>query len=245
MNKIRLQVALAKIGIASRRKSALIIQSNRIRVNGKPVNQKGFHVDISKDKITLDGKVLFKERGKHYYVLNKPTGIVSTSSDERQRPSVVDYVRNLGVRLYPVGRLDQNTTGLIILTNDGDLTYRLTHPKFGIERVYEVKVKGAMRDKDMQRLKSGIVVEGKTTQVEKIVFKKKRGANTRLLITLSEGRKREVREIFNAIGYPVLKLKRVAYGPLVLGGLKEGMFRPLAKFEVIRLKRCVGLHETR
>jgi 16S rRNA U516 pseudouridylate synthase RsuA-like enzyme len=173
MTKIRLQVALAKAGIAARRKAASIIGAGRVKVNGKVASERGFRVDIAKDKVTLDGRVLSFGAAKCYYILNKPAGVVSTVKDERGRKKVTDYVRGKGVRIYPVGRLDKDTTGLIILTNDGELTYRLTHPKFGVERVYEATVKGEVDGKDLLRLKSGIVVEGKSAKAEKVLIKKR------------------------------------------------------------------------
>jgi pseudouridine synthase len=241
MRKIRLQVALAKAGVASRRKAAGIIASGRVRVNGKVVRERGFRVDASKDKIALDKKGVSFEEGKRYYILNKPPGVLSTVEDKFGRKKVSDYVRGVDARLYPVGRLDKDTTGLIILTNDGDLTYRLTHPKFGVRRVYEVRVKGAMEKEDLRRLKKGIVIEGKLAKAEKALLKKEKAGFTVALVTLREGRKREVRRMFEALRRELLTLKRIAYGPVRLKGLREGSLRPLAKDEIKKLKTCVGL----
>lgn len=240
MNKIRLQVALAKAGIASRRKATELIKFNRIKVNGRVITEKGFGVDIAKDKITFDGRPIWFEK-KKYYILNKPNGVISTTRDEHARKKVSDYLKVKGARLYPVGRLDKNTTGLIILTNDGVLTYRLTHPKFKVDRVYQVKVKGRVEEKDLARLKTGIVIDGKIAQAEKIVFRKRLSNSTLLLIILREGRKREVRKMFEVVGREVLKLKRIAYGPVRLKGLGEGQVRPLTEKEVTMLKSGVGL----
>jgi 23S rRNA pseudouridine2605 synthase len=236
MNKIRLQVALARAGIASRRKSRELIESGRVKVNGSVVRESGFRVDASKDKITL-GKNTVRPGGvKRYYILNKPKGVLSTARDERGRKTVLDYISEKRVRLYPVGRLDKDTTGLIILTNDGDLTYRLTHPKFGIDRVYEVKVSGSVSGENASRLKKGVVLEGGPARAEKVVFKNRSSEFTVILITLREGRKREVRNMFKAIGHDVLELKRVSYGPLKLGKLKTGEARLLTRDEVSALK---------
>lgn len=241
MTKIRLQVALAKAGVASRRSAALIIQSGRVTVNGELVSEKGFRVETARDKVTVDEKlVVFRER-KLYYALNKPMGVLSTVKDERLRQKVTDFVENERARLYPVGRLDRDTTGLIILTNDGELTYRLTHPKFGIERVYEVKVNGVLEKKELARLKIGVVIEGKLAKAEKVLWRKGTRRFTVVLISIREGRKREVRKMFGALEKSVITLKRVSYGTLRLGSLKQGVARPLTSTEITTLKRSVGL----
>ncbi|MGB2706424.1 MAG: pseudouridine synthase [Candidatus Omnitrophota bacterium] len=241
MSGMRLQVALAKAGVASRRRAARIIESGCVKVNGRIVNKKGFRVNIARDRITVDGKKLAFEKKKYYYILNKPSGVLSTARDERGRKKVSDYVTAEGVRLYPVGRLDKDTTGVIILTNDGDLTYRLTHPKFGVERVYEVKASGSVGKEGALCLKKGVIIDGGLAQAEKIIFKRKTPKFTVLLLSIREGRKREVRRMLEATGHKVLELKRIAYGPLGLGGLKEGRARHLKKDELIKLKKCVGL----
>lgn len=236
MNTIRLQVALAKAGVSSRRKAIELIASNRVRVNGEIVDQKGARVNLSKDRITFDGRALIFREKKHYYILNKPAGVVSTVSDERGRRTILDCVQVQGARLYPVGRLDKDTTGLIILTDDGELTYRLTHPKFGIDRVYEVKVKGAVEGRHILQMQKGVFIEGRRAKAKKIVFKKRLPNSTTLIVTMSEGKKREVRTMFAARGYLVFKLKRIAYGPLRLGNLPEGAARPLTAGELQKLK---------
>ena len=236
MNKIRLQVALAKANVASRRAAVKIIEEGRVEVNGEILTKKGSRIDISKDKITVDGRrVQFSER-KFYYILNKPKDVLSASGDPRGRKTVMDFVPKKEARLYPVGRLDKDTTGLIILTNDGEFTYRLTHPKFEMERVYEAKVKGLVKEKDLLRIKKGIFIEGKRARADKVIFKYKSNDFTGLEVVLHEGRKREVRRLLEAIGHPVLELKRIAYGPLKLGTLKVGEVRKLAEEELKKLK---------
>ncbi|OGW76045.1 MAG: hypothetical protein A2Z72_07725 [Omnitrophica bacterium RBG_13_46_9] len=239
--KMRLDAALGKAGIASRRKAARLIESRHVKINGNVVNEKGFHINISEDRITLDDKPVFFENKKSYYVLNKPAGVISTAGDERDRKKVTDYISEKELRLYPVGRLDKDTTGLIILTNDGDLTYRLTHPRFRVDRVYEVTVKGRVKSESALRLKDGIVIDGRSVMAEKIVFKKSSPRRTVLIVTMREGIKREVRRMFKAVGHDVVGLKRIAYGSLRLKGLKEGEIRPLTKDEIEKLKGCVGL----
>jgi len=239
MSQMRLQVAIAKAGVASRRRAAELIESGYIRVNKKIVNEKGFRVDIKKDKIYFEGKLLSFKNKKYYFVLNKPSGVLSTAKDEQDRRCVVDYVT--GIRVYPVGRLDRDTTGLIILTNDGDLTYRLTHPKFGIERVYEAKVKGRLGEDSLRKLRNGIMLDGKLARAEKIAILKKGSGFTTLFLTLREGRKREVRRMLRSVGHFVIKLKRISYGPLKLGNLKEGQKRGITVEELRNLKSSVGL----
>jgi len=241
MSTIRLQVALAKAGVASRRNSAGVIRDGRVKVNGKIVNEKGERVDIKKDRISCDGKPLQFEKEKVYYVLNKPSGVLSTVRDTRGRKKVSDYVAAKGARLYPVGRLDKNTTGLIILTNDGDLTYRLTHPKFMVERVYEAKASGCMKNEDAERLKNGVAIEGGPVRARKVIFKRKTSGSTTLILSICEGKKREVRRMLEATGHRVLGLKRTAYGPLRLGNLREGKSRRLTADELAKLKKSVGL----
>ncbi|MBL7156677.1 MAG: rRNA pseudouridine synthase [Candidatus Omnitrophica bacterium] len=240
MRKIRLQVALSKAGITSRRKAAEFIESNRVKVNGKIITKKGFAVDIANDEITFNEKrISFKEK-KYYYILNKPPGVLSTARDERGRKTVFDYVRWVGARLYPVGRLDKDTRGLIILTNDGDLTYRLTHPKFEIDRIYEVKAKGRVKEEDLLRLEKGVRIDGKLARAQKVVLETKNARFTTLVLTLREGRKREVRRMLKAIGHNVLGLRRIAYGPLRLGTLEEGEVRSLSEGELAGLKKMCG-----
>ena len=237
MSKIRLQVVLAKAGVASRRKAAELIESGRVRINGRIVREKGFRINVPRDKISFDGKPIFCEEPKYYYVLNKPPGVLSAARDNRGRKTVLDYVKIKGPRLYPVGRLDRDTTGLIILTNDGDLTYRLTHPKFEVKRVYEAEVNGAVKPEDARLLERGVSIEGKKAQAEKVTFVKKSRRFTILRLMLHEGRKREVRRMFEAVGHCVMKLKRIAYGPLNLADLKEGEARELTRAEVKKLKK--------
>ena len=240
MSEIRLQVVLAKAGLASRRKAASLIESGSVKVNGKVVKEKGFRVDISKDSITLNNKKLFFEN-KKYYILNKPTGVLSTASDDRGRKTVLNLIKSKDTRLYPVGRLDKDTTGLIIITNDGELTYRLTHPKFEIKRIYEVKVKGSLRQEEITRLKKGVMIEGKPARAKEVLIKKKAPGFTEFILTLAEGRKREVRNMMKTIGHHVLKLKRIEYGPIKLGTLKEGEFRTLTAEELTKLKKSVKI----
>ena len=237
MSNVRLQVALAQAGIASRRKASLLIASGHVRVNGKIVEEKGFHVDILKDRVEFNGKSVHFVEEKRYYMLNKPVGVLSTASDERGRKTVLGYIPNTSKRLYPVGRLDKNTRGLIIITNDGDLTYKLTHPKFEIERIYEVALKGGFKEEDKFKLLKGVFIDGKPARADKIVIKKKTKYSALIEMILHEGKKHEVRMMIESLGYEVMDLKRIAYGPLTLGNLQEGQSRFLTGHEIKILKK--------
>jgi len=241
MSTVRLQVVLARSGIASRRKAASLIESGRVSVNGTPVRERGFRVDTSKDRIEFDGNLLRFREKHNYYLLNKPAGVISTASDEKNRKSVIDCVKSRSRRIYPVGRLDKDTKGLIMLTDDGELCYRLTHPRFELERVYEARVKGVVDNRALARIRKGVVVEGKRVSPDRITVRKAGTGFTVLSIIVKEGRKREVRKMFEAVGCEVRELVRTRFGPLKLSGLAEGEYRPLTKEEIAKLKRSVKL----
>ncbi|MFH1593421.1 MAG: pseudouridine synthase [Candidatus Omnitrophota bacterium] len=241
MKKIRLQNALAQAGIASRRKAATLIESGRVKVSGKVIKERGFRVDTSVDIIVFNSKSIACDAKMRYLILNKPAGIISTANDEHGRKTVLDCVKTKPPGFHAVGRLDKDTTGLMILTNDGELTYRLTHPKFQVDRVYEAKAKGRISAGSIERLMSGIAIDGKTARAEKITVLHMGANSTFLNITMREGRKREVRKMLKTVGHRVLELKRLAYGPLKLGSLEIGRSRDLTEREVKDLKKCVGL----
>lgn len=239
MRKIRLQVALAKAGAASRRKAALLIKEGSVNVNNRVVTEPGFRTDPEKDEIEVYGRRIQAEK-KYYYILNKPAGVISTASDELKRKTVVDFT-DKKARLYPVGRLDRDTTGLLILTNDGDLAYRLTHPKFEIPRVYEIKTDHSPDTADLNRLRKGVMLDGKIARAQEIILKRKKGRFFVLNLMISEGRKHEIRKMFEAIGYGEIGLKRVSFGPVKLGDLREGYSRPLKENEIDSLKKYLKL----
>ncbi|NQT06497.1 MAG: rRNA pseudouridine synthase [Candidatus Omnitrophica bacterium] len=238
---MRLQVVLAHAGIASRRRSAEIIKERRVRVNGKVVTEPGFNVDSAKDNIICSGRIVTIRKRHVYMILNKPKGVVTTASDERGRRTVLDLLPKMDERIYPVGRLDKDTTGLLILTDDGQLANRLTHPRYEIERVYVATIKGQLKDEDRTKLMKGIYLNGRRTFPCNIHFLQKGIKKTIVKIILREGRKRQIRDMFEKAGYPVLQLERVAFGPLRLHGLKRGDYRPLDKRNMAELKRSVGL----
>jgi len=236
---MRLQKALAEAGIASRRKAEELITSGQIKVNGVVVTELGFKVKETDEIFFNDERVVRED--KVYLLLNKPTGYVSTVSDEKGRKTVLDLINPEDVkeRIYPVGRLDSDTAGLIILTNDGDLTYSLTHPKHEVEKEYLARVKGIVVRNKAKEIKNGVVIDDNYLAVPKevrIVELDKEFQTTLLSITLTEGKNREVRKIFEAAGHPVINLTRVRIANLTTEGVGRGYYRRLKIHEIKYLK---------
>ncbi len=228
---IRLQKYLAHAGVASRRTAEEMIKQGRVAVNNIVVENMGFTV-TNDDYITVDGKPVSIEEEKVYIVLNKPVGYVSTSKDQFGRPTVLDLVKDVGKRLYPVGRLDYDTSGLILLTNDGDFTYRLTHPKHEINKVYEAVISGFPEKSEIKSFESGLKIEDYQTSPAKFLVLEKQGINTLVRITIHEGKNRQVRKMCEAIGHKVLTLKRIQMGPIALDNLPQGKWRHLSDKEI-------------
>lgn len=233
---IRLQKYLAEADVASRRKCEEIILSGRVAVNGVTVTELGTKVDTDTDVVTLDGETVKPEATLVYIMLNKPDGCVTTADDQFNRPTVMDYVRDIKERIYPVGRLDYDTSGLLILTNDGDLTYRLTHPKHNVTKTYIALVDTEPTPAEIKHFESGVVIDGRMTARARLVVAKRDERGAYLKIMIHEGRNRQVRKMCEAIGHPVRRLKRVATGKLTLGTLKKGEYRHLTNDEVEYLK---------
>ena len=235
----RLQKYLAHAGIASRRTCEEIITAGGVKVNGQVVREMGIKIDPVTDVIEVNGKRVGEKEEKIYLILNKPQGYVSTLRDPQGRPKVTDLVKEVGKRVYPVGRLDFETEGLLILTNDGEITYALTHPKHEIGKTYIAQVKG-LPDKDkIKRFQKGLRLADGPTAPAKVKFLKKLGSNVLLEITIYEGRNRQVRRMCETIGHPVLHLKRVSMGFLNLDNLATGKYRLLTKTEVKKLLALV------
>jgi 23S rRNA pseudouridine2605 synthase len=229
----RLQKVLAATGWGSRRVSEELIAAGRVRVNGE-VAVLGRRVDPDTDLIEVDGAPVAARPGLVYYLLNKPAGVVTTARDTHGRPTVVQLVRSPR-RLYPVGRLDADTTGLILLTNDGALAERLTHPRYGVKKVYRARVKpGRLSPRTLEALKKGVELDDGRTAPAQV----RQPAPGVVEITIREGRKRQVRRMLEAVGHRVVELERVAFGPLGLRGLEPGKSRRLTKAEVERLRRA-------
>src|SRR5712691_13217172 len=234
----RLQKILSQAGIASRRASEQLMLDGRVTVNGTTVRELGTKADPARDDIRGDGRRIKVVEQRRYLLLNKPRGYVTTRSDPQRRPTVIDLLRGIREYVYPVGRLDFESEGLLLLTNDGDLAARLTHPSHGVARVYEARVLGVPDAHDLDRLSRGLVIDGwRTGPVEVKVLPSKREANdATLVLTVREGRNRQVRKMCDAIGHPVDHLKRVAIGPIRDAKLKLGHWRELTTKEVSSLK---------
>jgi pseudouridine synthase len=228
----RLQKILSQAGIASRRASEQLMIDGRVTVNGKTVLELGTKADASHDDIRVDGRRI-KIPDRHLYLLvNKPRGYVTTRSDPQKRPTVIDLLAGVTDYVYPVGRLDFDSEGLLILTNDGDLAAKLTHPRHGVPRVYEASVLGVPDEHDVRRLAKGVTIGGQRTGPAEVTAI----GPSRLRITVREGRNRQVRKMCDAIGHPVTELRRVAIGPLRDARLKLGAWRVLTTHEVERLR---------
>lgn len=232
---MRLQKYLAAAGVASRRKAEEYILEGKVSVNGEVVTTLGTVV-TDEDCVAYNGEIVKIQEEYVYYMLNKPVGYVTTVSDEKDRPTVIDLMKGIDARVFPVGRLDYNTSGLLIMTNDGDLTYTLTHPKHQVNKTYEAKVKGFVNSKSIQELKNGVIIDGRKTARAGVKILSKGNYATVLSITIHEGRNRQVRKMCHAVGHEVLKLQRVSVGKLTLKGLEEGAFRKLTPEEVAYLK---------
>ena len=230
----RLQKILSQAGIASRRASEQLMLQGRVTVNGETIRELGSKADSAHDDIRVDGSRIRLPERHIYLLLNKPRGYVTTRSDPEKRRTVIDLIGTQEY-VYPVGRLDFDSEGLLLLTNDGDLAARLTHPSHGVERVYEVRVAGVPDDHDLQRLRRGIVIEGRRTTAADV-----RSAGPTLMITVREGRNRQVRKMCDAIGHPVDRLRRVAIGPIRDSRLKLGHWRELTAAEVNKLRAATN-----
>ncbi|MDM8331388.1 pseudouridine synthase [Limosilactobacillus pontis] len=235
----RLQKVIAEAGVASRRASEKLIQSGRVQVNGETVTELGTKVG-RRDKVEVDGVPIHREPHV-YYLLNKPRGVISSAHDDKGRKTVVDILREDEVeeRIYPVGRLDYDTTGILLLTNDGALANKLMHPRFEVAKTYIAKVKGIVQNDELKRLRLGVRVDGRKTKPAKTRLKEvDRHHQTSLVqLTIHEGRYHQVKRMFEAVGHPVIKLHRETYGFLNLQGLQSGEFRELRPEEVTKLKQ--------
>lgn len=231
MKEIRLQKFIAMCGVASRRASEKLIADGRVKVNGIIVAEMGVKVDPEKDIILVNNKKIRLEQKKVYLLLNKPLGVITSVSDDLHRTTVVDLV-NIPERIYPVGRLDYNTTGAIILTNDGDVAYKLTHPSRGVWKKYLVEIEGYISDEQISKLKKGVVLEeGKTAPARlKLIFRTKQKSKVEL--SIHEGKNRQIRRMFETLNRKILKLKRLEVGSIKLGNLREGEWRYLSDKEV-------------
>src|SRR5262249_25753962 len=243
----RLQKILSRAGVASRRASERLMLEGRGAVNGAVVRELGTKVEAGIDDVRVDGRRVGTPEKHRYLRLNKPRGYVTTRSDPQRRPTVIDLLGGVHEYVYPVGRLDFESEGLLILTNDGDLAARLTHPSHGVARVYEARVLGVPDEHDLDRLSRGVVVDGRRTEpAEVTLVPVRRGADeATLVLTIREGRNRQVRKMCEAIGRPGNHLRRVAIGPIRDPRLKPGAWRDLRHDEIALLKKAAAQHRER
>lgn len=245
VKEIRLQKILSTAGIASRRTAETLIQQGRVTVNGAVVTALGSKADPDRDEIRVDGRRIRASQRRRYILLNKPRGYVTTRSDPAKRPTVMDLLKGVKEYVYPVGRLDYDSEGLLLLTNDGDLAARLTHPRHEVERLYEARVRGIPDAHALQRLAAGVAIEGRRTAPANIRIARRidaeGGPQALLQIGIHEGRHRQVRQMCDAIGHPVVRLRRVRIGPISDAMLKVGHYRDLTAGEVAKLRKAAGL----
>lgn len=234
---MRLAKYLSRSGVASRRHSEQLIASGRVEVDGRPATDPALDVDQQND-VRVDGRRVVPDPLEHF-ALNKPAGVVSTAHDPQGRPKVTDLVRS-DRRLYPVGRLDTDTTGLIILTNDGDLANRLMHPRYEIEKRYRARIEGELGEEALERLRCGVTLEDGPTAPATVELVAREPGATTIELTIHEGRKRQIRRMCEAVGHSVLELERTRVGPLELGTLARGESRALSAAEVARLRSSVA-----
>lgn len=233
----RLQKVLAEAGVASRRKSEEMIRAGRVEVNGQTVRDMGVKVDPKQDAIKVDGRPIRQEK-KVYVLFNKPKGVITSASDPEGRKTVASFFTNIRERIYPVGRLDYDTEGLLLLTNDGEFAHLLTHPRHHVPRTYLATVKGVPHGTKLDKLRSGVELEdGLTSPAEAEYYDIDPDKNETIVqVTIYEGRNRQVRRMFEAIGHPVQKLKRIKFGPILLAGVPRGKYRHLTAEEIKELR---------
>ena len=238
----RLQKVIAEMGLASRRKAEDLILEGRVTVNGR-VAEIGMKADPLKDHIKVDGKLLFRAEKKVYYIFNKPRGVVTSMSDPEGRPAVQDFVRGIKQRVFPVGRLDFDSEGLLLLTNDGEFTHAVLHPSKKIAKTYLVKIKGNIEEENLVKLRSGIRLDRTVTAPAKVRRLRKTESNSWIEIVLYEGKKRQIRRMLERVGHSVIRLMRIKINGIEMGPLKPGACRQISAEEMKILKRELNIGE--
>ena len=245
---VRLQKVIATAGVASRRAAETLMQEGRVTVNGVVVSTLGARANPETDDIRVDGRRVGRGGRRRYLLLHKPRGVVTTRDDPQRRRTVMDFLSGVSESVYPVGRLDYDSAGLLLLTNDGDLAARLTHPRHGLEREYEARVRGVPDASALKRLARGIMLGGRRTAPATASLvqtgRGARGNHAMLRICITEGRNRQVRQMCEAVGHPVMRLRRIRIGPIEDTGLRPGQVRDLTPGEVTALRRAVGSMES-
>jgi 23S rRNA pseudouridine2605 synthase len=240
----RLQKILAHAGVASRRKAEELIESGHVTVNGKLVRELGSKADLAEDVIEVDGRTIRETQDKVYYLLYKPAGCVTTLSDPENRPTIKNYLEEIPERVYPVGRLDYDAEGALIVTNDGDLAFSILHPRFGVRRTYLAKVHGVPTQEQIERLCRGVRLEDGRARALEAELHSRTPKNTWVRVVVAEGRQHLVKRLMEAVGAPVQKLFRADYGGIAVAGMRPGEVRELTKAEVHRLREQVGKKAT-
>lgn len=238
----RLQKIIAEMGLASRRKAEELILEGRVTVNGKAATI-GMKADPSKDHIKVDGKLLFKPEKKVYYILNKPRGVVTSMGDPEGRPTVQDFVRGIRQRVFPVGRLDYDSEGMLLLTNDGDFAHAVLHPSKKIPKTYLVKIKGNLEDENIEKLRSGIRLDRVVTAPAKVKRLRKTESNSWIEMVIYEGKKRQIRRMLERVGHSVIRLMRIKINGLEMGPLQPGACRQISAEEMRMLKKELNIGE--
>jgi len=234
---MRLNKYIAQAGIASRRKADELTLQGKVRINGAVMKEPGYDV-AEDDVVEVNGQVVKHDAKKVYIMLNKPKGFITSVKDEKDRPTVMELVSDIEERLFPIGRLDYNTSGLLLMTNDGDLSFKLAHPKHQIYKTYRARVSGQLSGEKLTRLRNGVDIGGFVTSRAEVSVIKQSERSAIVEIKIFEGKNRQVRKMFAAVGNKVLDLERVAIGELYLGHLKEGHYRKLTRKEIEYLKDC-------
>ena len=232
---MRINKYIAQAGIASRRKADQLIMSGNVKVNGAVMKEPGYDV-AEGDKVEVNGRLLENRTKLEYVLINKPTGMVTTVSDDKDRLTVMEVVKDIDARLFPVGRLDYNTSGALLMTNDGEMAYKLTHPKHEVYKTYRAKVAGVLSNEKVARLRKGVDIGGFVTSRAKVNVIKGNQHSTIVEISIHEGKNRQVRKMFAAVGNPVQELERTAIGEIRLGHLKPGHYRKLTREEIQYLR---------
>lgn len=232
---MRLNKYIAQSGIASRRKADQLTLAGNVKINGTVMRQLGYDV-VEGDVVDVNGRIIRQETKMVYIMLNKPKGYITSVGDEQDRPTVMDLVKDIDERIFPIGRLDYNTSGMLLMTNDGDLAFRLTHPKHHIYKTYRARVTGYLSNERLTKLKNGVDIGGFVTSKAEASIIKQAERSALVEIKIFEGKNRQVRKMFAAVGNKVVDLERIAIGDLYLGHLKEGHYRKLTKQEVEYLK---------
>jgi 23S rRNA pseudouridine2605 synthase len=238
---MRINKYLARSGVASRRQADQLVEQGRVKINGQIINELGIQVDENNDKVEVDGKQVSPTTGTIYLMLNKPPGYLVSSKDPHHDMLVIALLGEYKGKVFPVGRLDFESSGLLLFTNDGELAFRLSHPRFGVEKTYEVVVAGSVGEEQLAEMDKGVILDDGPTAPSHSVIVSNTKNTCVIRITLHEGRKRQVRRMFEKIGFPVVALKRIEFGGLKLGNLKEGKFIILKDTDVAKLKVQVGL----